>query len=86
MSTTDFTVKCHNCGGEVSGWTQSIKYALEPKAAVQAGQTLYMSCGCVVDFPDWQIDLNSGNCRILDFYGRLFIEFVDEEMLMEDDE
>lgn len=86
MSTADYTVKCNNCGGKVNGWVQSIKYALEPETTVQAGQTIYLSCGCVVDFPDWQIDLNSGNCKIVDFYGREFIEFIDKEMLLEDDE
>lgn len=86
MSATEFTVKCNNCNGEVNGWTQTIKYTLQPKTAIQAGQTIYLSCGCVVDFPEWKIDLTSGECKIVDFYGRVFIEFIDEEMLMEDDE
>lgn len=86
MSDTEFTVKCNNCSGEVNGWYQNIKYVLMPKTTVQAGQTIYLSCGCVADFPDWQIDLNSGVCKIVDVYGKVFIEFIDEEMLMEDDE
>lgn len=86
MSTPDFAVKCKNCNGEVNGWHQNVKYVLMPTTTVQAGQTIYLSCGCVVDFPDWQIDLNSGECRIVDCYGKVFIEFLDEEMLMEDDE
>lgn len=85
MSDTEFTVKCNNCNGEVNGWYQNIKYVLMPKTTVQAGQTIYLSCGCVVDFPDWQIDLNSGQCRIIDIYGKVFIEFMDEEMIMEDE-
>ncbi len=85
MSDTEFTVKCSNCNGEVNGWHQNIKYVLMPKTTVQAGQTIYLSCGCVVDFPNWQIDLNSGVCQIIDLYGKVFIEFIDEEMLMEEE-
>ena len=85
MSSDDFSVKCHSCDGAVTGWTQSIKYVLSPTAANQSTQTIYLSCGCVVDFPVWQIDLNSGQCKIEDFYGKLYIEFIDEEMLLEDE-
>lgn len=86
MSRADFSVDCYNCGGEVTGWTQSIKYVLFPNASSQAGQTIFLSCGCVVDFPDWQIDLDTGRCKIIGFSGQVFIEFMDEEMLKEDDE
>jgi hypothetical protein len=85
MSTSEFSVKCHSCNRQVYGWTQAIKYVLSPTAANQAIQIIHLSCGCVVDFPQWKIDLNSGKCKIEDFYGRLFIEFMDEEMLLEDE-
>jgi len=39
-----------------------------------------------VDFPDWKINLDTGWCKIIDYTGRLFIEFLDEELLMEEDE
>lgn len=85
MSTTDFSVKCHNCGQSVSGWTQTIKYVLSPTAANQATQTIYLSCGCVVDYPEWKINLDTGECKIMNFAGKLFLEFIDEELLMEED-
>lgn len=86
MDTEDFSVKCHSCGGRVHNWTQSITYTLTNSAAYQAGQTIYLSCGCAVDFPDWKINLDTGWCKIIDYTGRLFIEFLDEELLMEEDE
>jgi hypothetical protein len=57
-----------------------------PDVAQQAGQVIELSCGCIVDFPDWQINLKTGQCRIVDFSGKLFIEFVDLELIMEDDD
>lgn len=86
MSTTEFTVTCFNCSGEVNGWYQSIQYMLLPNVATQAGQTIYLSCGCVVDFPEWKIDLNTGQCEILDYTGKVFIKFLDEELLLEEED
>ena len=86
MHNKDFSVKCHNCQGEVTSYIQKISYILSPKAALQESQTIELSCGCVIDFPDWQIDLNSGWCKIVDFTGNVFIEFLDEELIMEDEE
>lgn len=81
-----FSVRCHNCNGEVNGWTQSINYTLTEDSAPQGAQTIYLSCGCVVDFPDWKVNLNTGECKILDPMGNLFVEFTDKEMILEEDE
>jgi hypothetical protein len=86
MSAQDFSVKCHNCNGEVTGYLQKIQYLLSPTIAHQAGQVIELSCGCVVDFPDWKINLQTGECEIVDFSGRLYIKFIDIELIMEDDE
>ena len=82
----EFSVKCNNCGGEVNSWYQNIHYSLTAQRAEQGVQTIYLSCGCVVDFPTWKIDLETGECKIINFAGKLFIEFMDDEMLMEDDD
>jgi hypothetical protein len=59
---------------------------MTPTTAVQGSQTIQLSCGCVVDFPDWKIDLDTGWCQIYNFAGIKFIEFLDEEMTLEEDE
>lgn len=86
MTSNDFSVTCHNCSGEVNGWTQKINYTLTLNTAPQGAQTIELSCGCVVDFPDWKLNLATGECKILDPMGNLFIEFLDEEMIMEDED
>jgi len=86
MSSDEFSVKCHNCNGEVSGWYQNIHYTLTAERSVQGAQTIYLSCGCSIDFPDWQVDVRTGLVRILDFTGNLFIEFEDDEMLLEEED
>jgi hypothetical protein len=86
MSNLEFSVKCHNCQGRVSGWYQNIHYSLSPERSIQEAQTLYLSCGCVVDFPNWQVDLKDGFCRISGITGDLFIEFADDEMILEEED
>lgn len=85
MAEQEFSVKCHNCSGEINGYSQNIKYVLSSTGALQESQTIELSCGCTVDFPDWQLNLHTGLCRIVDFTGNLFIEFLDEELLLEED-
>jgi len=82
----EFAVKCHNCSGVVSNYTQNIHYTLTKNIAIQGTQTIFLSCGCVVDYPDWQVNLNTGECKIVDYTGKLYIEFLDEEMILEDEE
>jgi hypothetical protein len=86
MTSDEFSVKCHNCNGEVSSYLQKIEYFLTPDIAHQAGQVIELSCGCVVDFPDWQLNMATGECKIVDFSGRLYIEFTDIELIMEEDD
>ena len=83
---SDFSVPCNVCGGEVHSYEQKLQYILTPDEAVQQSQTIELSCGCTVDFPDWQINLQTGECRIVNFAGTLFIEFRDIEMIMEEEE
>lgn len=86
MTSDEFSVRCHNCNGEVNGWTQIINYSLQPKVATQGSQTIKLNCGCTIDFPDWKVNLETGQCQIQDFMGNVFIEFIDEEMIMEEDD
>lgn len=82
----EFSVKCHGCGSEVNTYVNEIRYVLTETGAIQESQTIKLSCGCTVDFADWQLNLNTGEARIVDFAGNLFIEFYDEELIMEEDE
>ena len=83
---TDFSVQCNVCKGEVDSFDQKMRFILLPEEAVQEREEILLSCGCVINFPDWQIDTTHGICRLYDFAGTLFIEFVDEELMMEEDD
>jgi hypothetical protein len=84
----DFSVVCSNCNGEVNGWTQTENYILSHQGGTPLSQSIKLSCGCVIDFPDWQVDLKTGWCQIFSATGELFIEFLDTEAILidEDDE
>jgi hypothetical protein len=86
MNHAQFQVICKVCQKEVNDFTQSIKFILVENGAQEVSQTMYLSCGCVVDFFDMDIDLNTGKCEVRDFAGKLYLEFYDEELIMEGDE
>jgi hypothetical protein len=86
MSTENFFVQCNVCKGEVDSFNQNMGFILLPDEAVQQSEQIILSCGCIIDFPDWQIDVVHGICRVYDFAGRLFFEFQDVEVMMEEDE
>jgi hypothetical protein len=82
MSTKDFSVLCKVCGKEVDGFIQNIRFILTEEESVQERESVALSCGCVVDFPDWQVNTVTGICSIHDFAGTMYIEFYDKEMLL----
>lgn len=81
------TINCNNCGKEVNDYSQTTKFILTDKGSQRAGDLVELSCGCVVDFPDYDLDVVTGTIVIRDeFTGQAFIEFYDEEILMEDED
>lgn len=82
---SEFSVICNNCKGEVNSFIQQLEYILTPTASIQQGQTMTLSCGCVIDFPDWKINLDTGWCELTDYAGHSFIKFLDEELIVEEE-
>jgi hypothetical protein len=86
MATKEFSVMCQVCHKQVNSFTQVTKFILMPKEAVQELEIMELACGCAIDFPDWQIDMNSGVCRIYNFAGTLYISFLSEDMILEEED
>lgn len=86
MNAENFSVPCKVCKGEVDSFNQNIRFILVPDEVIQEREELTLSCGCVIDFPDWQIDMTTGICRIYDFAGTLYFEFLDVQLIMEEDD
>lgn len=80
-------IVCNNCSKEVNDYTQITKFILTDKGSQRAGDSVELSCGCVVDFPDYDLDLTNGLCIIRDeFTGQAFIEFYDEELITDEED
>lgn len=78
---------CNNCGKEVNDYSQTTKFIITDKGSQRAGDSIELSCGCVVDFPEYDLDLVNGICIIRDdITGQAFIEFYDEELIMNDED
>lgn len=80
----DFTITCQVCSGEVNSFTQAVKFLIMENTAVQEYEVITLSCGCVVDFPDWRIDVSTGKCAIANYANTTYIEFYDEELIGDD--
>lgn len=81
-----FSIMCQVCSGKVDSFTQSVKFILTDNLSIQEAETIQLSCGCTIDFPDWQIDVTTGICKIYNFANTLYIQFLDEDLLLEDED
>jgi hypothetical protein len=86
MSTVDFFVNCKVCKRKVDSFSQNTRFIITKDEAIQEQETIEASCGCAIDFPDWQINTVTGLCQIYNFAGTLYLEFYDVEMILEEDE
>lgn len=86
MATKEFSVVCQVCQKDVDGFSHNIRYIITSDTTVQERETIELSCGCTVDFPDWRINVHTGICQIYNFAETHYITFEDKEMLLEDDE
>jgi hypothetical protein len=83
----NFFALCKVCNREVDNFSQNVKFLIVQDLVVQERETIKIACGCVIDFPKWQIDPETGLCRIYNFAGTLYLEFIDKEtMYAEEDE
>jgi hypothetical protein len=82
----EFSVVCQVCKSSVDSFTQSIRFLILPDSTVTERESIELSCGCTVDFPEWRIDMDSGICQIYNFAETLYITFYDEEMLNEEED
>jgi hypothetical protein len=80
----EFSVMCQVCKKDVDSFSQNIRFILIPAGAIQERETIELSCGCIVDLPDWRIDVQSGTCQIYNFAETLYITFQDDEMIYEE--
>jgi hypothetical protein len=82
---TNFSISCRVCNGEVDSFSQNVRFILVEDFAVQEQEVILTSCGCTIDFPEWQIDLKTGLCQIYNFAGTLYLEFTDLDMTLEEE-
>lgn len=82
----EFSVVCQVCKSNVDSFTQSIRFLILPDSTVTERESIELSCGCTVDFPEWRIDIKTGFCEIYNFAETHYITFYDEEMLSEEED
>ncbi len=84
MSVENESLQCQVCQGKVDSLDQYVRFIIVPRQIVQERETVKLSCGCSIDFPDWQVNVKTGICQIYSLTGTLYLEFEDEEAIYED--
>jgi hypothetical protein len=86
MSNIDFSTWCKVCKKGVDSFSQSTRFILVADEAIKERESVTLSCGCAIDFPEWDIDLQTGICKISNFAGQVYLEFLDTELIDEGDD
>lgn len=86
MMTTTLPI-CQLCGKEVESSTSIVKDIFTEKGRQQVLFSVTLSCGCVVDYPDFIAGVGDGMQSLKDpWSGQIILTYFDEEMLFDDDD
>lgn len=78
---------CQLCSTEVTGTTSTTQNIFTETGIQETFFTVALSCGCVIEFPEFEVDLKEGTQTLKDgFTGKAVLTYDDDEMLSDDDE
>lgn len=85
MMTTYLPV-CQLCKTEVTGTTSTTQNIFTEEGIEETFFTVTLSCGCIVDFPTFDVDVNKGTQTLKDgFTNQAVLTYLDADMLNDGD-
>lgn len=83
---TTFLPVCKLCDKEVSGSVSTTNNIFTEEGIEQTFFTITLSCGCVIDFPKFDVDVKLGTQTLKDgFTGQEVLTYLDADMLNDGD-
>lgn len=77
---------CQLCNKEVTGSTATTQNIFAEGGMQQTFFTITLSCGCVVEYPAFDVDVKNGTQTLKDgFTGQVILTYDDDEMLNDGD-
>lgn len=78
---------CQLCGKEVDSSVSTVKDIFTSSGRQEVLFTVTLSCGCVIDYPDFASDVEEGTQSIKDrFTGQIILTYDDDEMGFDEDD
>lgn len=76
---------CQKCKKQVSGTTSTTENIFTPEGIEQTFFTIKLSCGCIIDFPTFDIDMKKATQTLRDgFTNEPVLTYFDDELIDED--
>lgn len=78
---------CQRCKSQVSGTSATTQNIFVQGGIEETFHTVTLSCGCVIEFPTYEVDVKAGTQTLKDgFTGEVILTYDDDEMLYDDDD
>lgn len=78
--------QCQICKKEVESSTSTVKDIFTAQGRQQVLHSVLLSCGCVIDYPEFDVDMKNGTQTLKDFTGQPVITYYDEDYMLGDDD
>lgn len=76
---------CQLCKSEVTGTTATTENIFTPEGIEQTFFSVKLSCGCIVDFPTFDVDMKNATQTLRDgFTDQPVLTYLDSELVDED--
>lgn len=83
---TTFLPVCKLCNKAVTGTTSTTQNIFTEEGIEETFFTVTLSCGCVIDFPQFEVDVDKGTQTLKDgFTGQAVLTYNDADMLNDGD-
>lgn len=77
---------CRLCEREVESSVSTVKDIFTEEGRRQVLFSVTLSCGCVIDYPEFSIDLKTGMQTLQSFTGEPILTYYDPETHDDDDD
>lgn len=78
---------CKRCGNEVSSSKATIENIFVQGGTEETFNTVELSCGCVIQYPRYDVDVKEGNMTLRDgFTNDVILTWDDDEMYYDEED
>lgn len=78
---------CQRCNSEVTGTSSTVENIFVQGGMEETFHVVTLSCGCVIEFPAFEVDCKKGTQTLKDgFTSEAILTYDDDELIYDDDD